>query len=355
MKVLTSDDFVPTGRPQKMRGLYKKVKNAVNKVLVETWREGLAFIVTKETAAKIAESSGALQFNTVSWAPKKDKPQGRNICDSSDDSAGNAINSSEAAAKLEELYGKIEHPTLQELVEMINNFADEKREEMGSAFKWEDVCLWKGDLRKAFTLLNVRPGDVRLFACELSDGLVLFYHSGLFGWTGTPYCFQVVTRVVQRLVQARVKGRMKMFVDDGMGVTMKKDLQHDLDVMREVAEELLGPLAIADDKWEWGRRLTWIGWDIDLDKERVTISRHEDSVRSLLNRRGEGSSARTGEGGVLGVAILHHTEGHGALQQGALRRNDGYDEQVRVQAPTEHSCQTEPMDVARHVVSTAPG
>ena len=273
MVVLTADDFAPSGRPQKMRGLYKRVKNAVNKVLAETWREGLAFIVTRDTADKIAATSGKFQFNTVSWAPKKDKPQGRNICDSSDDSAGNALNSEEAAAKLEGMYGRIEHPTLEELMGMVNGFADEMKAKMGSTFKWEDLRLWKGDLRKAFTLLNVRPADVRFFACELSDGLVLLYHTGLFGWTGTPFCFQVITRVIQRLVQARVKGRMKMFVDDGMGITMRQHLQHDVSVMREVCEQLLGPLAIAEDKWEWGRRLTWIGWDIDLDRQRVTISR----------------------------------------------------------------------------------
>jgi len=273
MTVLTADSFAPTGRPQKMRGLYKRVKNAVNKVLVETWREGLAFIVTKEAAAKIAEVSGPLQYNTVSWAPKKDKPQGRNICDSSDDSTGNALNSEEAARKLEAMYGEIEHPTLEDLVTMVNEYADEMKAKLGNEFRWEDLRLWKGDLRKAFTLLNVRAGDVKFFACELTDGLVLFYHTGLFGWTGTPFCFQVVTRAVERLVRMRIKGRMRMFVDDGMGVTMKQFLEQDIGQMREVCEALLGPLAIAEDKWEWGRRLTWIGWDIDLDEERVTISR----------------------------------------------------------------------------------
>jgi hypothetical protein len=171
------------------------------------------------------------------------------------------------------MYGAIEHPTLEDLVTMVNDYADEMKEELGDEFRWEDLRLWKGDLRKAFTLLNVRAGDVKFFACELTDGLVLFYHTGLFGWTGTPFCFQVVTRAIERLVRMRIKGRMRMFVDDGMGVTMKQFLERDTGQMREVCEALLGPMAIAEDKWEWGRRLTWIGWDIDLDARRVTISR----------------------------------------------------------------------------------
>ena len=121
--------------------------------------------------------------------------------------------------------------------------------------------------------MNVRPDGVKLFACELSDGMVLFYHTGLFGWTGTPYCFQVITRVIERLVQARIKGRLRMYVDDGMGVTLAMHLDHDMRIMDEVCKALLGPLAIAADKWEHGRRLTWIGWSIDLDLRRVTISK----------------------------------------------------------------------------------
>ena len=273
MRVLTADDFKPSGEPPRIRNLYKRVKGAVNKVLAEMWKEGLVFIVSKETAVTMAEQHGPMQFNTVSWASKKDKKAGRNICDSSDDSGGVALNSEQARMKLEEMYGEINHPTLEDLMGMVNGYADTMRQQMGDEFKWEDLQLWKGDLRKAFTLLNVRPDGVKLFACELTDNLVLFYHTGLFGWTGTPYCFQVITRVVERLVQAGIKGRMKMFVDDGMGVTLRQFLQHDMEVMDRVCKDLLGPMAIAADKWESGRRLTWIGWIVDLDQKRVTISR----------------------------------------------------------------------------------
>ena len=131
---------------------------------------------------------------------------------------------------------------------MVLDYAEEMRAELGSAFNWEDLLLWKGDLRKAFTLLNFRPDGTKLFACELTDDLVMLYHTGLFGWTGTPFCFQVITRVVERLVNAHIKGRMKMYVDDGMGVTMRQFVEHDIATMREVCDGLLGPHAIAEDK-----------------------------------------------------------------------------------------------------------
>jgi hypothetical protein len=64
-----------------------------------------------------------------------------------------------------------------------------------------------------------------------------------------------------------------MFVDDVMGVTLRCNLTHDRGVFQAVAEGLLGPRAIAIDKWESGRRLTWIGWVLDLATRQVTISR----------------------------------------------------------------------------------
>ena len=143
----------------------------------------------------------------------------------------------------------------------------------GTDFSTEEVMLWKADLRQAFTLLFFDPSDVPFLATELTDGLVMIYHSGLFGWTGTPYAFHVITRVLTRLVQARVLGRMMMYVDDGMGVTLRDHLQHDQDKMKEVGEGLLGSKAMAADKWEHGRRLTMIGWTVDLDTRLVTISR----------------------------------------------------------------------------------
>ncbi len=273
MQVLTEEGFQPNGEPPRMRSLYKKVKKAVNKVLADMWKEELVFVVSKGTADRIAEECGGIQYNAVSWARKKDKKQGRNICDSSDNSTGSALNGKRAKELMEEMYGKIEHPNLDRLVSMVNAYTDRMQAELGNAFQWDDLRLWKADLRKAFTLLDVRDGDVRYFACELTDGLVLFYHTGLFGWTGTPYCFQVITRVIKRLVNARIQGNMEMFVDDGMAVGMVSHVCRDKAIMKEISEGIMGSKAMAEDKWEEGTRQTWTGWDLDLTSRRVTISR----------------------------------------------------------------------------------
>jgi hypothetical protein len=56
--------------------------------------------------------------------------------------------------------------------------------------------IWKMDLKRAYRLLSFRPEDVGLFAMLLSEDRVYFQLAGIFGWSGTPAAFQVVTRAI---------------------------------------------------------------------------------------------------------------------------------------------------------------
>ena len=69
-----------------------------------------------------------------------------------------------------------------------------------------------------------------------------------------------------------------MYVDDIFGVTLKRDLKHDMAVSRKALIDLLGDDAVSDPKSAWGRILDIIGWRIDLNDLHVTISR-----KNLLN------------------------------------------------------------------------
>jgi hypothetical protein len=114
-------------------------------------------------------------------------------------------------------YGDIKHPTIDEIVVMVLDFVDE------TGCSMDDVILFKADLSKAFTLLSFQPESVHLLACELTDDLVMIYHSGLFGRTGTPFCFNPVTSALERSINTRIKGRVRMYVDDVAGVTRRED------------------------------------------------------------------------------------------------------------------------------------
>lgn len=264
MRVFVSQDFQCNNTPPPQRKLYQQVANAVNKILLESWKEGLVFIITRDTAAKLQP----LHYSPVHWTTKVGKESGRNLFDSSDDHHGCCLNTDEAKHLLETFYGSIEHPTLRDICNMIMKFI--------ATVHQSDYChiiLWKADLKGAFTLLNFRAIDVKFLACELTDELILLYHTGLFGWTGTPYAFQVITRVVKRLLRKHISEYIEMYVDDMIGICM----DHEFDAIKRkvitICEGLLGPNAVATDKWDHGRRLDILGWNIDLDTRLVSIAR----------------------------------------------------------------------------------
>lgn len=90
-----------------------------------------------------------------------------------------------------------------------------------------------------------------------------------------PMAFQVVTRTIKwELAQPGVLcGLMDMYTDDMFGVCLQQDLAHDMDATRTFCKGLLGSTSIEERKTEFGRRLTITGWDLDLDRMLVAISR----------------------------------------------------------------------------------
>ncbi len=78
----------------------------------------------------------------------------------------------------------IGHPTIVELVRMILALVDQ--------YGWEQVVLFKLDLKAAFSLIKFIPKFVHLLGFPLICGLTAIFIVGMFGWTGTPYAFQTV-------------------------------------------------------------------------------------------------------------------------------------------------------------------
>jgi hypothetical protein len=58
------------------------------------------------------------------------------------------------------------------------------------------------------TLLSFEDEAVPLVGAEMMDGLIIFFLCGVFGWTGTPTSFQVVSRAL------RIGGAADLYVDD---------------------------------------------------------------------------------------------------------------------------------------------
>jgi hypothetical protein len=100
-------------------------------------------------------------------------------------------------------WGPVVLPTIEEIIKMI--------EEQAVKYGWENIVLWKVDLHGAFHLMDIHPDDVTLMAMELRNGMVAYFLSGFFGWTGFPIAFGVISRCLCRRIASRITGRLVIF------------------------------------------------------------------------------------------------------------------------------------------------
>jgi len=253
-----------------LRKLYEETAPAVNKQLLKLHALGLAFLLTAPTVFWMLKGDHKM---VASWAPKANSEAGRVLMDPSHTKVkdGWVMNGKEVKEACKRLWGAIEHPDITELIVMIVTFF-QRAKERDSTVRWQDVVIWKMDLRAAFTLLSVEPKSTPLFTMNLTGGVVIIVLCGLFGWTGTPFAFQVVTRALVFELLRLTLGALRMYVDDIMGVCFAKDLAWEQSTAGRICRGLLGPTAVAEDKTESGRALVWIGYLVDLDRQLVCMS-----------------------------------------------------------------------------------
>jgi hypothetical protein len=275
IRVPTAASFVPNGlcEPQEeLRTKYLQSRGAVDRMMIATRADGLAFVLPFEVARRVP---GA-HFSPAGWAPKAQKRSGRAVMDSSSNNNGlsQPLNSDAAALEAESIYGKIVHPTIDDIVRMILCMHARIMAEDGVSAEVARarMVLWKTDLRAAYTLLNFRPESAAHFMCRLAGALAIVFICGVFGWACTPHAFQVVTRALHYQLSIVLLGLALLYVDDAMGVCRARDLAHDMAAAKAQMRALLGPSACADDKDASGRALDDIGYRIDLDAWRVGVS-----------------------------------------------------------------------------------
>lgn len=295
VQVLRPKEFVASG----MRGrppLRKKLKQAggaVERMITENFRQkGLAAILPVGVVEELVETGQEVHLHTLSHATKHESKKGRNVGDLGACGEGTPLNSDETKCLADDKWGCIVNITLQTIVDMVMKFWDEVQLTVPGV-QWEEVVLWKMDLSGAYTLVDLAPRDVPIVAAEMQGGLVAFFFCGMFGWTGMPAAFQVVTRAIRWELQQPgvLRGLMNMYIDDIAGVTLRRWVDGELEVSRVVIKKLLGDGAIEEKKTEWGRRLTFIGWDLDLDQRLVTLAR-KNALKALYGFVTEGAQDR---------------------------------------------------------------
>jgi hypothetical protein len=270
MKAFVPEGFVANGSLPRtpLRKKYVTVSTAVNRMFGEVVKQKLAFLLPLEVAQKCVPN---LHLGKAHWTVKKGKPSGRPLGDLSG-ADGTPLNTPLMSDYAGDYYGKIIHPTIDEIVRMIHDFWTEAKR-LNPRSRWADLRLWKMDLKGAYTLLSFRPEDVGLFGLLLTGDLVYLQLAGIFGWSGTPAAFQVVTRAISWELKHSLKSRTLMYVDDVVGVCFVEDVESDLALTRGICTSLLGSGAVADDKTEQGVRLDIIGYTVCLPTMRVLIAR----------------------------------------------------------------------------------
>ena len=270
MRVPLPVGFIPNGKGERtpLRQAYVEVHQAVDKMLADLHAQGLAFCLPKAEAIAFIDG---LHLGKASWTPKKGKASGRSIGDMSF-CDGTPLNCDESKLIAESWWGKIELPTIDEVVGMVLEFyRDAVR--IDSSVRWEDLRIWKTDLRGAYQLMSIHPDFAKYFGMEIHGDRIFIHLCGIFGWTCTPAAFQVVSRGIQWELLHSLKGRCRMYVDDIVGVCFVQDLDSEVQCAKDVCISLLGPNAIAEDKTETGTRLDVLGYVIDIEQRLVSISR----------------------------------------------------------------------------------
>jgi hypothetical protein len=67
---------------------------------------------------------------------------------------------------------------------------------------WDNIVLWKKDLKGAFNLLNYNPAFRKLFAFLLLNDIVVIHLAGLFGLDRNATCFPSIDTITASYVSA---------------------------------------------------------------------------------------------------------------------------------------------------------
>ena len=259
---LVHPDFRPSRSPPKPRNKYIRIQAAYHKNLADLHERKVVFIFPSDRLTELVGET--LHYNANHWVPKPGCPAGRSVQDTSASEDGKwPLNHLGVIEMAEAAWGRLLHPTILDIVRNVILRAMEK-------FKLElaggqRLIMWKMDLKGAFNLLRVAPASVHLWAFRLIGGFTMLFPSGCFGWTNWPHAFGVITICLEKAIASVVRGFSKAYVDDFMGCCLEKDLEHDMEAAKGVFHLLLGEGSVAEEKSVFGRKLTWIGWEVDLD------------------------------------------------------------------------------------------
>jgi hypothetical protein len=277
-KLPVAGDFVSQVTPEKPRALQRKLGLNYSKQVKKLWDKGGVLVLREEHVSPFERSK--LNFNPFHWTPKPGpppEPMGRLLGDLSNREVGQSINCAESKAMVEEVYGPMSYPSIEEIVSAWLDHAKVNGYELG------ECRMWKEDIRSAFGQFDFDPEETYKLAFQFAAGFIMIMMIGFFGWTGAPMVFANFSRALIEVLRsdAEVAGIIHIFCDDFMGFSHFSVARKDQLRARRLVEGVFGDGTAALEKAvDPCLKADIIGWSIDLTTEKIRPS--DKGIRKLM-------------------------------------------------------------------------
>jgi len=273
-----ADDFVFQMVPDKPRTLQKKLGMNYSKQVKKLWDKGGVLVFRKEHVSHLEMAK--LNFNPFHWTPKPGpppEPMGRLLGDLSNREEGPSINCLESKHMVEDIYGTMSYPTIEEIVTSWLLYSK------SNGYLLSDCLIWKEDIRSAFGQFDFHPEETYKLAFEFAVGLIMIMMIGFFGWTGAPLVFANFSRALIEVLRKddKVLGVVHIFCDDFMGLAHRTIARNDQLRSRRLIEGVFGEGTAALEKAvDPCLKADIIGWSIDLVTAKIRPS--DKGIRKLM-------------------------------------------------------------------------
>ena len=273
-----AEDFVFQNTPEKPRALQKKLGLNYSKQVKKLWDKGGVLVVREEVV--IPSERRKSNFNPFHWTPKPGPPpdpDGRLLGDLSNREEGPSINCLESKQMVEDIYGVMSYPTIEEIVSDWIIYAK------SNGYRLRDCRIWKEDIRSAFGQFDFNPEETYKLAFQFATGFIMIMMIGFFGWTGAPLVFANFSRALIEVLRGddRFVGVVHIFCDDFMGLSHNTTARDDQLISRALVEGVFGDGSSALEKAvDPCLKADIIGWSIDLVTEKIRPS--DKGIRKLM-------------------------------------------------------------------------
>lgn len=259
-RIELSPDVVLDRVPPPMRAKQLRMPLTVQKHAFKLWKKGRGMIMRYEDIPEAERHLVA--FHHSHWTKKVDDDPakaapGRWLMDCK------SINDDFTKAAAIKRYGRVVYPTISSILAKWLKYATDLGVQLA------DCRISKDDVESAFAQFDFAPESAMLLGVRVSEELVFFHITGMFGWTGCPMVFACPVRAIARWIDARSETPNDVFADDFVDLA--------LTIKASAKQALVGcgingtfPKGVSLGKQcTPALRQFVLGWDVDLVTELV--------------------------------------------------------------------------------------